>query len=77
VGVATHIFTSFSAALILLQTKDNLESVKHVKRGTIGYLLLKFKESNAYLKWHKYRVERHQFNSKWINPDSVQSLTDD
>jgi RecB family endonuclease NucS len=43
----------------------------------IRYLILKFKESNTYLKWHKHRVERHQFNSKWINPDSVQSLTDD
>jgi len=40
-------------------------------------LLLKFKESNTYLKYHKYREERHQFNSKWINPGSIQSLTDD
>jgi hypothetical protein len=43
----------------------------------IRHLLLKFKESNTFLRWHKHRVERHQFNSKWINPDSVQSLTDD
>jgi hypothetical protein len=43
----------------------------------IRYLLSKFKDSNTYLKWHKYREERHKFNSKWINPNSIQSLTND
>jgi len=43
----------------------------------IRYLLSKFKESNTYLKWHKYREERHKFNSKWINPDVIRGLTDD
>jgi hypothetical protein len=43
----------------------------------IKYLILKFKESNTYLKWHKHRVECHQFNSKWINPDAIQSMSDD
>jgi hypothetical protein len=42
----------------------------------IRYLLSKFKDSNTYLKWHKYREERHKINSKWINPNSIRSLTD-
>lgn len=43
----------------------------------IRYLLLKFKDSNTYKKWHERRIKCHQFNSEWINLESIQRLKDD
>ncbi len=43
----------------------------------IKFLLMKFKESSIYQKGHKKRIESHESNSKWINPESVQNLSDD
>jgi hypothetical protein len=43
----------------------------------IRYLLLKFKDSNTYKKSHERRIKCYQFNSEWINLESIQRLKDD
>jgi hypothetical protein len=40
-------------------------------------LLIKFKKSKAYSISHENRVRSHEFNSKWIRPDTIQELPDE
>ncbi|MGC8812748.1 MAG: endonuclease NucS domain-containing protein [Candidatus Aenigmatarchaeota archaeon] len=43
----------------------------------IGYSLREFKESETYLKGSEQRKKAHEFNSKWINPETIKNMEDE